>query len=52
MTNAKVIAYLEESYKSKDLAFIEYVNQITWGYKVDLKRNKPHHNHTNNEQSV
>jgi len=52
MTNADVIAYLEKAHKSKDLAFIEYVNQITWGYKVELKRSKYNPNQTNHGKTT
>lgn len=51
MTNADVIAHIDKAKEQKDLAFIEYVNQLTWGYKCELKREKPNHDQTKNENN-
>lgn len=44
-TRGEVLSAITQYYEDGDLSFIETVNNITYGYKVSMKRNltKPNH---------
>ena len=44
-TRADVLKAITEYYELGDLSFIETVNNITYGYKVEMKQNLTKLNH-------
>jgi hypothetical protein len=49
-TRAEVLKAITEYYEIGDLSFIETVNNITYGYKVEMKQNLTKLNHEQREQ--
>lgn len=51
-TRIDVLTAITRFYEEGDLSFIETVNNITYGYKVEMKRNLTQPNYTHNEQRM
>lgn len=49
LTRADILSAITQYYEQGDLSFIETVNNITYGYKVQLKQNLTK---LNNEQQA
>jgi len=49
-TRTEILTALTFYYEQGDLSFIETVNNISYGYKVEMKRNYTKPNQTNNDQ--
>ena len=50
-TRAEVLTAITEYYELGDLSFIETINNITYGYKVEMKQNLTKPNHGKNKDN-
>jgi hypothetical protein len=48
---SKILEAITQYYELGDLSFIDTINNITFGYKVSLKRNLTKPNHVYNDNS-
>ena len=47
---SQILAGITAAMEAGDLSFIETVNNISWGYKVELKQNITKHNNDTNRR--
>jgi hypothetical protein len=50
LNRADVLTAITQYYEDGDLSFIETLNNITYGYKVEMKRNLTQPNHEQRKQ--
>lgn len=50
-TRSEILDALTRYFEEGDLSFIETVNNITYGYKCDLKANRTKRNHSPHEKA-